>query len=238
MLINLHECGHVPLCASHPARSPIFLCSCLNGRCSESMKYNEILRVSARSLKYWSRIGHLRLILDEFKALCDVTPRFEETLFDENGANKLVNTRTVIKLLKLLASSRSNFQNCEPGRLDITRGTFKTILFSLCCCANCCRFPWAPLNSARRVEIFFRGKVASGKTEKAEESWRTPCEPFCSACNSLAWTARMSWTALFSVDTISLYRSQKCSLACLLTFSVSRSSLVFVVIRLLEMCNS
>lgn len=84
-------------------------------------------------------------------------------------------------------------------------------------------------------KFFSEAKVASGKTEKAEESWRTPCEPFCSACNSLAWTARMSWTVLFSVDTIFLYRSQKCSLACLLTFSVSRSSLVFVVIRLLEM---
>jgi len=119
---------------------------------------HEILRMSARSLMYRPRIGHLRLIFNEFKALCDVTPRFEETLFDENGANKLVNTRTVIKLLKLLASSRSNFQNCESGRLDITRGTFKTILFSLCCCANCCRFLWAPLNSARRAEKVFRGQ--------------------------------------------------------------------------------
>lgn len=39
----------------------------------------------------------------------------------------------------------------------------------------------------------------------------------------------MSGTVLFSVDTIFLYRYQKWSLACLLTFSLSRSSLVFVV---------
>lgn len=76
---------------------------------------------------------------------------------------------------------------------------------------------------------FSEAKVAIGKTEDAEESWRAPCEPFCNACNSLAWTARMSWAVLFSVDTIFLYRSQKWSLACFLA-----RRLCSVVIRFLD----
>lgn len=59
----------------------------------------------------------LRLVLNELQALSDVALRLDQILFDEHGADQLVNVRVLVKLLELLRDGhRPNFN--EKGKSE------------------------------------------------------------------------------------------------------------------------
>jgi len=62
-------------------------------------------------------VKDLRLVLNELQALSDVALRLDQILFDEHGADQLVNVRVLVKLLELLRDGhRPNFN--EKGKSE------------------------------------------------------------------------------------------------------------------------
>ena len=59
----------------------------------------------------------LRLVLNELQALSDVALRLDQILFDEHGADQLVNVRVLVKLLELLRDGHRPNSN-EKGKSE------------------------------------------------------------------------------------------------------------------------